>query len=127
MLNGFAEHFEFFERAYDKFQEAANTIEHTIVVAHKRMLLLDEKLELVQRRTYVRDESGFNILKGEVGHARTESASIGAVEKLPESSIEFAKLYALMEEELRGPESVIKEHAHAYLVDVGRVGTGTCP
>ena len=121
VLNGFAERFGFFERAYDKFQQAADNIEHAIVVAHKRMLLLDEKLELVQRQTYVRDESGINVLKGEVGHARTESASIGAAEKLPESSIEFAKLYAVMEEELRGPESVIKEHAHAYLVDVGRV------
>lgn len=171
ILNAFAQRIEFFERAYDNFEQAFDNVEQAIIDAHKREVLLGERLELIQRQGFVRYQQAVGSLHSDVANAeqsfeRTTSelrdelrgikeelkASRGQLdrslagarmrlgeldlflnevkrslpnpptrEQLAAIPSAFSSMYPAFEEVLRGPESVIRERARGYLVDVEKV------
>ena len=70
VLGGFAQRIEFFDRAHDNFENAFDNVEQAIIDAHKREVLLTERLELIQRQGFVRYQQAVGSLQSDVANAQ---------------------------------------------------------
>jgi SAM-dependent methyltransferase len=69
ILNAFSQRIEFFDRAYENFENAFDNVEQAILDAHKREVLLSERLELIQRQGFVRYQQAVGSLQSDVANA----------------------------------------------------------
>ncbi len=67
VLNDVGALLAFYRKAYENFEQAFDNVDHAFLDAHKREVLLDERLELVQRQGFVRYEQA-------VGHLQSDFA-----------------------------------------------------
>ena len=70
VLDAFVQRIEFFGRAYDNFENAFDNVEQAIIDAHKREVLLTERLELIQRQGFVRYQQAVGSLHSDVANAQ---------------------------------------------------------
>lgn len=74
-LTAMRERIEFFDRAYDNFEQGFDNVEQAIIDAHKREVLLGERLELIQRQGFVRYQQAVGALQSEVANAQMSVAN----------------------------------------------------
>jgi SAM-dependent methyltransferase len=69
IVNACVQRIEFFDRAYENFENAFDNVEQAIIDAHKREVLLGERLDLIQRQGFVRYQQAVGLLQSDVANA----------------------------------------------------------